>query len=698
MSSEKNACYTWADLTIRVTEAPAVIEEAMEKMFGLCRTMGHDGDVDVRMILRENDDFIETMPLSIRKRYETMPEDADPVIEFYPDGEFAVLSKSGTTGAYAVCAPPFTEADIYSQVLAHQASPLLFNSVLIPVIRELLLRRGKALLHAGCVATSAGDGVIIIADSGGGKTTTTIALAREGFRVVSDDLIALSKSEQGIRVEGIRKPVNISRRTIDFFPELSYLGLTLRWSAESKTPVDPIKLFGPEGMAQASRASTILIPQVKRDGPGLELMNIGDVLTLLLKSHTFAAGGPVAKESLDILWPLLEGVRTFRLATGYKPRRLGQWMAKESSRGRFGNPCTLHPVKRDCGVPSPVARPTRTKKRRFSQLKSVQFRELTRRMLNCTLDGEDRGDTDALLTTEPILLAAWKMARHHRIEAHMAKWLREASDAPESTELIDPEEVITRAMVFSMSLQSAAKRIFDRISRVGIRAIMLRGPALAVRYFPEAHLRHSRDVDIICRRQDLPGAEAELLGLGYRPIGNREYWEKKGEWPFSDGKHTVELHWDAYPVMQTHVPRPRALVEFRDDLETAKIDGADIPCLGLNHLVLSSCLHASWEHKLDRLVRLIDLRQIAKLDSKRIDWEWIVRQTIDTGNALAVRQALRCAVELVDAPVPEEVMEELRPVGLRKRLGEVSLPPLECIGSRGVAPKIRRALFHLALK
>jgi len=620
MSSEKNTCYTWADLTIRVTEAPAVIEDAMEKMFGLCRTMVHDGDVDVRMILRENNDFIETMPLSIRKRYETMPENPDPVIEFYPNGEFAVLAKSGTTGAYAVCTPPFTEVDIYSQVLVHQASPLLFNAVLIPVIRELLLHRGKALLHAGCVATSAGDGLIIIADSGGGKTTTTIALAREGFRVISDDLIALSKSEQGICVEGIRKPVNISRRTIDFFPELSYLGSTLRRSAEFKTPVDPIKLFGPKGMAQTSRASTILIPRVKRDGPSLEVMSIGDVLTLLLKSHTFAAGGPVAKESLDILWPLLEGARTFQLATGYKPQYLGRWMAKESSRGRFGNPCTLHPVKRDCSVQSAVVMPPQTKKRRLSQLKSIQFCELTRRILDYTLDGKDRGDTDALLTAGPVLLAAWRMARHHRIETHMAKWLREASNAPKSTELINQDEVITRATIFSMSLQSAAKKIFDRISRVGIHAIMLRGPALAVRYFPEAHLRHSRDVDIICRRQDLPGAETELLGLGYRPIGNRKYWDKKGEWPFSDGKHTVELHWDAYPVMQTHVARSHVLVEFWDDLETAKIDGSDIPCLGLNHLVLSSCLHASWEHKLDRLVRLIDLRQISKLDSKRIDW------------------------------------------------------------------------------
>lgn len=699
MSAAKNVCYTWAGLALRVLDAPPIIKKSMEKMFALCRTAADDGGVDVRMILQENGAFADGMPSSVRKLYDGMPKDGDPVIQVYPEGGFTVLAKGGASGSYSVCRPPFKEFDLCSQILTNEQSPLLFNSVLIPVIRELLLRRGKALLHAGCLVTPEGDGLIIAADSGEGKTTTSIALVREGFRLISDDLIAISKSEKGICVEGIRKPMNVSRRTIGFFPELSYLTSALRESEHTKTPVDPIEVFGLERIATTARGSAILFTRIERHGPRLEPMNVGEALKPLLKSHTFAAGGPVERESLDILWPLLECARPFRLITGHQPWRLGRWMAKEASRGRFGAPCSFQDVK-------PPGRDSRLRGRlRPAEMRSVTrlrpalYCKLTRQILNYTLDGGDRKDADkSNLITGSIVLATWKMMRRHRIEAHMAKWLQEAPDRPESVASIDPEGVITRATVLSMSLQAAAARIFDRLPRAGIPAIMLRGPAVAVRYYPEPYLRHCRDLDVICTKEGLPKAEEVLLGLGYRPIGDREYWNRKGEWPFSDGKHTVELHWDAYPVMRTRVPRPVALAQFWNELETARIDGSDVPCLGPNHLLLSSCLHASWEHKLDRLVRLVDLRQIIKVADGQLDWKWIIRQTIDSGNTLAVGLALRCAAELVEAPVPKQVLEELKPAGLRERLGSASLSPLGLIRSRGVGAKIRRSVFLLALK
>ena len=699
ISSVKYVCYTWAGLTIRVVDAPQIIEKAMEKMFALCRTPADDRGVDVRMVLQENDTFFDAMPSSVQKPYEAMRENGNPVIRVDPDGGFTVLAKESAAGSYAVCRPPFKEFDLCSQTLTNERSPLLFNSVLIPVIRELLLRRGKALLHAGCVVTREGDGLIIVADSGGGKTTTSIALAREGFRLVSDDLVALSKSQEGIRVEGIRKPMNVNRRTISLFPELSYLASDLRKSTHAKIPVDPIEVFGLEKIATTAWVSAIFFTQVDRHGPRLVPMNVGEALKPLLKSHTFAASGPVAQESLDILWPLLESARSFRLITGYAPKRLGQLMAKEASRGRFGRNCALQDVEPPSSESRRRQSPKRAEKCSVSRLRPAIYCKLTRQILNYTLEGGDGGKPGSPnLITESVLLATWEMMRRHRIETHMAKWLRETPDTPESVALIDPEGIISRATVLSMSLQAAAARIFDRLSLAGIPAMMLRGPALAVQYYPEPYLRHCRDVDVICNKEDLPRAEEVLLKLGYRPIGDRGYWNRKGEWPFSDGRHTVELHWDAYPVMRTCVPRPAALARFWDESVTTRIDGSAVPCLGPNHLLLSSCLHASWEHKLDRLVRLVDLRQIIKMAYGQLDWNWIVRQTIDSGNVLAVGLSLRCAAELVEAPVPEHVLKELKPAGLREWMGTVSMSPLALIGSRGVVAKIRRSLFHLALK
>lgn len=43
------------------------------------------------------------------------------------------------------------------------------------------------LIHAGSVATPAGEGVLLPSRSGGGKTTLTTALVREGFQYLSDE-------------------------------------------------------------------------------------------------------------------------------------------------------------------------------------------------------------------------------------------------------------------------------------------------------------------------------------------------------------------------------------------------------------------------------------------------------------------------------------------------------------------------------
>ena len=59
------------------------------------------------------------------------------------------------------------------------------------VLGFLLRSRGVLAMHASCVANE--DGAILLAgDSGAGKSTTAAALDRRGWRVVSDDLTALS--------------------------------------------------------------------------------------------------------------------------------------------------------------------------------------------------------------------------------------------------------------------------------------------------------------------------------------------------------------------------------------------------------------------------------------------------------------------------------------------------------------------------
>jgi hypothetical protein len=58
-------------------------------------------------------------------------------------------------------------------------------------LMELFERRERFTLHAACVATTAGDGVLLAGPSGAGKSTLALALARAGMSFLSDDIVFL---------------------------------------------------------------------------------------------------------------------------------------------------------------------------------------------------------------------------------------------------------------------------------------------------------------------------------------------------------------------------------------------------------------------------------------------------------------------------------------------------------------------------
>jgi len=68
-----------------------------------------------------------------------------------------------------------------------------------PVLGLLLRLRGVTCLHASAVALH-GAAVAFVGMEGAGKSTTAAAFAREGFGVLSDDVVALRENEEGFLV------------------------------------------------------------------------------------------------------------------------------------------------------------------------------------------------------------------------------------------------------------------------------------------------------------------------------------------------------------------------------------------------------------------------------------------------------------------------------------------------------------------
>lgn len=78
----------------------------------------------------------------------------------------------------------------------------------------VLLHAGRFFLHASAVGTP--DGVLVVAgDSGAGKSTTCMALAGRGARLLVDDLSPLRPVAAGVVLEPFARPVHLLDDAVD---------------------------------------------------------------------------------------------------------------------------------------------------------------------------------------------------------------------------------------------------------------------------------------------------------------------------------------------------------------------------------------------------------------------------------------------------------------------------------------------------
>ena len=691
---QKINAYELAGLKIHMQDMPEVLEKAIDKAFSLSRIESIDVDIELRGKILEDNSFFEEMPLFISRKFQEIGAGEDPVLISREKGEFALLAKGKESSSYAVCSPPFNNIELCCQKLTKKSTPLIFQSVLIPVIGELLMKQGKLLMHAGCVGTPEGDGILLLADSGGGKTTTSFSMAREGFSLMSDDLVVASPTAKGIIFEPIREKMNVSKKTIEFFPELSFLRKLLKQSREAKVPVDPKEIFGSNNIIDSAHASAIIIVKIGKNGPKLVPVAGSAMLNPLLKSNTFAHSESIPEKRVECVWRLLDQTISYELVTGFDPDYLGRWMANKAGTGSFGKSSTAL-FKTDF-IEKPGRRKRNITLKKPSNLSVADKKIFLQAILKHVLDNsKDNQETSERFLDQITSKKFVSWVKYHRIEILLLKWLSDLNENLLQNITIDYKSKMIEAVAHSIQMQSTAKKVLSKLEKTGISTILLRGPGLALKYYPEAYLRYFRDIDIIVSHENLKTAEKILYDLGFSFDGEKDYWDKRGEWPFTNGHVTVELHWDAYPV---NCLKMYQSTNFWEEKETIDLDGFATKGLSVNHLLLSSCLHFSCEHKLDRLVRLIDIRQIVKIDNDKIDWDWIVNYSLKSSQRLAAGQAFRFARELVGADIPDIVLRRLEPNSFLEKNADKIFSPKYLLATPGRSSRFRRFIFYEILK
>lgn len=204
--------------------------------------------------------------------------------------------------------------------------PDLFRRSVLAVIAGILAPTlGVLALHAGCVARN-GKGVLIAAPSGNGKSTMTLALARRGWELLSDDWTFLAARESGLRAWGMQTALKLLPDAVRFFPELSSVPVGVAMNGEESFEFDPWQMFGVRRALEAAPAAVILLERHRGPAPfccRVEEMRPAEVRKALMcdiESQPVEATG--GRACLDAILDRLSRAPAFRATIAGEPAAL----------------------------------------------------------------------------------------------------------------------------------------------------------------------------------------------------------------------------------------------------------------------------------------------------------------------------------------------------------------------------------------
>jgi len=159
-----------------------------------------------------------------------------------------------TREVYGVCTPE--AADDVWRWRAHILPALL--GILSAVI-------GVAPVHGACVARG-GRGTLLTGPSGTGKSTLTIALAKRGYKLLSDEWTYISAAGPDVAAWGLSVPVKLLPDASRFFPELLNYCPATALNGEAAYEVFPEECFGVSRQTHSSVNGIVLLERTALPG------------------------------------------------------------------------------------------------------------------------------------------------------------------------------------------------------------------------------------------------------------------------------------------------------------------------------------------------------------------------------------------------------------------------------------------------
>lgn len=208
------------------------------------------------------------------------------------------------------CATGKLTTDFWNQSLHDQREFFLLPLVMLLHAREFFP------LHANGVVNQ-DRGVLIVGDPGDGKTTLTVSLLKAGWKFLSDDVVCLNGSAEGIEALALRRGLSCTLDTLAHFPQLGAGTSEFAPLDDRKRYIESSDTFG-AGSSQRCLPRLVLFPQIEQRRVS-QLKPIGQSRTLgeLGKQSGWSvADVELARAQMKVLVALMAQAKAYQILLG----------------------------------------------------------------------------------------------------------------------------------------------------------------------------------------------------------------------------------------------------------------------------------------------------------------------------------------------------------------------------------------------
>jgi hypothetical protein len=258
----------------------------------------------------------------------------------------------------------------------------------------------------------------------------------------------------------------------------------------------------------------------------------------------------------------------------------------------------------------------------------------------------------------------------------------------------------------AVRFQELAK-VLTTLSAARIPVLVLKGALLAETVYGNLALRPMSDLDLLIPRERIHEIPQVLAPLGYRLSAGEAGYSFAYDTLFCGEiilcKDTpvlpvvLDVHWHLLAVEWFHHTGRVDLEALWETVCPLRIDGTPARQLCPEDNLLHLCLHAGISHSYVYLLNLIDIDHAISI-YRDLDWDRFLQRARDFQVRSAAYFGLRFTRDLFDTPIPDRVLNALRPGRFRcwgvRRLAD---PERLVLGAQPPLSRRSRYLLHLAL-